>query len=173
MTDKPVFLKATLVLITLNHAASGFSLALTFPGLLLAGMVVWYWGKPALLGLKKLLSVRWWKDEADHSHFASLWFALGVAWGFGFEIFDSGYWFIPWSLSFIDSQYTDFWMTNGVLFNIPFRQVRIIASAYCHLRSAICHGFTGDLTTKKLHYWIMYSTLLGILYSMLLLWTKT
>lgn len=148
-----------------HEVAELFSLTLTFPCVVSALLVVWFWGPSAFQALKVLTKVRWWAEDAKGVGFAALWFHLGVVWGFGFENMDNGYWFIPWSMSYLDSSHTDTWMANGVFFNIPFRQLRGIASAYCHIRSAMCFDLTGNLTLEKLNHWLFWSTVVGILYS--------
>lgn len=107
-----------------NLIAEAISLAMTFPTVILGLAVVYLWGPPA------------WKAMRSGTLDAQGWFIVGVVTAFIGSSLDNIYWFFPWAASFLGLEVTDSLMTNGVFFNIFFRQMAGIVAAYCHLRAA-------------------------------------
>ena len=140
-----------------QHVAELISMFLTFPTIILAGVVVFLWGPKALVSFHI-------KDKD-----ASDWFIMGVAIGFVGQVLDNLYWAIPWSLSYVASPLFEDFTNAGVYFNIFSRQSCGVVAAYCHIKSYISHqeasGNVNDLTKKA----TIFSVLLGILYTFLLI----
>ncbi len=57
----------------------------------------------------------------------------GIFVGFLFGSFDSTYWEIPWSLNYIGSESTNWWISMGVFPNLYFRQIGDILASGLHL----------------------------------------
>lgn len=95
---------------------------------------------------------------------ASCWFILGVAVGFLGGLFDNFYWLIPWSCDFTRSEWREFWFSNGVYSNIPFRQLCGILAGYCHVRSAMIKRHGMDASSRTLNRVFCCSTLAGAAY---------
>jgi len=137
-----------------NLTAEGVSLALTWPLII-----------PALY-LLKIVG----RDLRHNMTRSRRWLLVGIFLGFFGSVWDNGYWAIPWSLSYIGSPHQDLWFANGVLCNIPFRQIAGITAVYCHLRAFILWKVeinrTDQLTytLKKLNFLFLFSTLLGGFY---------
>ena len=109
---------------TIDRVAEIISLTLTPPTVILGFGVLFKWFKPVVTSLKsKTLK-------------AYDFFLLGVFVSFVGSIVDNLYWSIPWSSSFIGTEYTDYLMSIGVYFNIIFRQCSGILAAYFHLKAA-------------------------------------
>lgn len=147
-----------------NAIAEAVSLASTFPCICMCTLVVYLWWKPSVKAFKILHSKQWWLDKLEDRHtLGHCWFVLGVSIGFVGGTGDNSYWFIPWSFAFVESEQTGVWMEMGVFFNIPFRQMAGTVSAYCHVRSAICHNLPG-ISVGRLHNYFAASCVFGILY---------
>lgn len=81
-----------------------------------------------------------WRKEAG-KFFAGgrepwIWAGLGVVVHFSVSVLDNTYWGIAWSYKFAEHSIWPWWFANGVLSNIPFRQLGTAAAAFCYVRAA-------------------------------------
>lgn len=144
------------------HAfAETTSLALTFPTVALAIYVLILWGPPAFDVIKKLIASPDTVSPTD-------WFVLGVAVGFQGSILDNLYWFVAWSVDFVNGAPSEGLIAAGVYFNIPSRQMAGMLAAYCHVRSAVATEGRG-VKLQTLHSVLIWSTVAGLVYIHLLL----
>lgn len=128
------------------------SLSLTFPALFFCILVIMVWGKDSVNSL--------FKDKSP-----SDWLIIGVLLGFiGFFI-DNLYWGVWWSLDYfsIYSDLKELLIKYGILVNIMFRQVLVIAAGYCHIKA-----FLGMKKKDFPIYLWVYSLLAGLIYAVVL-----
>ena len=146
----------------LDDVAAWISLALTAPTVILSSVVIYLFANQAG---RALLS---------DNRTAIQWFALGICVGFIGSILDNLYWSIPWSLSFIDSHWAEFFFSKGSIFNIFFRQIAGILAGYCHIRAALSYDDRGVSNYEKdrLNIGLLASGLLGMLLASCLLYIK-
>lgn len=133
----------------------GISLWGTFHTVGLALLVLKLWGKQALRILK---------TGPENSND---WFIIGVFFGFIGQVLDNSYWFVPWSLAYIEHPTTSVWIKSGVWFNIIFRQTMGSLAAYCHVKSYVVHADTGMSLAKFLIYTSLVATIYIIVLSLL------
>lgn len=136
----------------LRNIGEVLSLGMTFPTIILALAVVYVWA-PSVKRPKE----------------ANEWFILGVVSGFLGAIVDNFYWFLPWTASFLDLELKEFLFVNGVYVNIFFRQGLGILAAYSHLKAAELHS---EKSFKYVNLLLIFSSLLGVLYSSFILCLK-
>lgn len=122
----------------MEHNAELLSLFLTLPTIIMACVVIYLWGPKTAFILKGKRPIK----DCD-------WFIIGVTVGFIGQFADNLYWAIPWSLSYIGSEYTDLFMFNGVWFNIPSRQICGIIAAYCHIKSYLMYCSSSDTNEAR------------------------
>ena len=65
------------------------------------------------------------------------WILYGLLFAFVGKIAESAWWFIPWTLSYIEHPNWKTFNDIGVYINFVFRQLLFTACAYCHLRAFI------------------------------------
>jgi len=99
------------------------SLAGTFTSVAIGVLVSIIWAPSAIRAILK--------DSKTHED----WLIIGVWLGFICGSLDSVFWEIPWSLSYIESEYFSYWVGIGVFFNVPFRQAGDIVSGALHVIS--------------------------------------
>jgi hypothetical protein len=110
---------------TVEKAAELLSLGMTPATIILSLWVVKLWAPKAW----SLLSTKQHRDSVG-------WFIVGVTLGFIGAAFDNLYWGFAWSASFLGLPSEEWWFSNGVFSNIPFRQGLGMAAAFCHVKSA-------------------------------------
>lgn len=115
---------------SMHDAAVFIYLLLAIPVMLYGISVLFFWGPEAATA---------WRVPCEKRSGVD-WLILGVAINFFGTVMDNLYWTIPWTCDFIESPQRDFWMSLGVYFNIPFRQVADIAAGYCHVKEAVEYG---------------------------------
>ena len=69
---------------------------------------------------------------------ASDWLILGILIGFIGKLIDNIFWNCAWSAYYF--KHSTEWFEYGQLFNIPFRQIALIVSGFCHTKAAIMMG---------------------------------
>jgi len=138
------------------------SLALTIPLLALCLLVVIEIRKPACETCLNFSKGR--KNQM-------CWILIGLLLAFIGKIVESAWWFIPWTLSYLESPYWQKFNDMGVFVNIIFRQLFFTVSAYCHLRAFIAPDkLTGGI---RFTHWILISSfVLGQAYIVFLLKLK-
>lgn len=134
------------------------SLGATWPTILTALLVVVLWYFPFLEAMK------------SKSKLSLHWFIIGVFVGFLGSILDNAYWFLAWSAVYLDSDWQDFLMYNGVYFNVFSRQLCGIIAGYCHIRSALEHSESVSL--RLLNWLFLLSAIGGVLYCVILILMK-
>lgn len=112
-------------MILMHDVAECVSLALTFPTIVfgLAVVVLFYEDAATALSSGR-------RTRTDC-------LILGIFIGFVGGVLDNTYWAIPWTLSFVRHADTDWWMAQGVYFNVFSRQLCGWAAAYFHVRAAL------------------------------------
>lgn len=114
----------------LNYSADNqweaelITLSMTIPTIVLGLCVLSRWGKPAWAAFKS--------RKLDSTE----WFVIGVFIAFLGYVLDSLYWCIPLALSIFGIQHSCAAMQELLVYNLMFRQVAGLASAYCHLKAA-------------------------------------
>lgn len=99
------------------------SLAWTIPLITVCVIVVWrVWPQFVLAARKRTRD----RNEQD-------WIIMGIACAFTGKAIDASFWFVPWSLAYIDHSSWGFANSLGVFSNIIFRQGFITYAAYCHI----------------------------------------
>lgn len=145
-----------------QDVAELISLALTWPTIIGAGLVLMLFGQRALISLKE-------KQKS-----ASDWFSIGIATGFLGGVLDNLYWSVPWTALYLGLSFDGYLVEIGVFFNIFFRQAAGIVAAYCHSRSAIefCRIEKAEpmVGLNRLHNIYFLSAVVGIIYSVILCW---
>lgn len=130
------------------------SLAMTIPTVLLGiGVVVLFWpaARQAIVG---------------ESRDAQGWLIMGIWFGFLGSCLDNAYWSAPWTAFYIGQSELGLSLTQiGVFFNVTFRQGFGISAAYCHLRAS---QEEGDINGRGLNALLAVSSVLGMLYSLIL-----
>lgn len=96
------------------------SLILTPAALILAGLVVWQWSKPAV------------KAVRSGTMAAYDWLALGILISFIGYYGDATYWGIAWHMDLTGHPSRDWWFRHGPMSNVIFRQSAGIAAGLCH-----------------------------------------
>lgn len=140
----------------ISDIAKMLSLFLTFPAIILSLFVVFVWVKQAVKSFK------------NTEKLAVDWLIMGVCVGFLGSVLDNAYWGIAWSLRYIESDYADLWFDTGVFFNIFFRQIACIVSAYCHIKS---FQVARQITVNNVNTWTG-SVLIGFVYVLILSFFK-
>lgn len=144
----------------MNDVAEMFSLALTFPTVLVGLGVLVHWGSEAWQAFKKPASLRTGVD----------WLILGVAIGFLGDVLDNAYWGVAWSAEYMELSIRDTLFAHGVWPNIPFRQGAGIYAAYCHMRSYYVSRKQGN---KKLSRIVLASFIVGFVYVGFATWIRS
>lgn len=139
----------------MNHLAELISLGVTVPAMYFSMLVVLHWRKEAF----KAIDSRY-LDSTQ-------WFIVGVVISFLGGFLDQGYWTIPWSLKFLNSDLADFFFYNGVYANIIFRQTFDLVAAYCHVKSIY---LVMNVPNRKLTRHFIISTLLGVAFMAVLVY---
>ncbi len=105
-----------------------FSGGVTLFTILMGFSVLLYWRKATAKAITQ--------NEALSSE---QWLILGVTFGFIGQVLDNMYWLITWSVEFIQPQSElSIWLfDNGMLFNLPFRQILGSLAAFFHVKAAI------------------------------------
>ena len=147
----------------MQRAAEAISLAITWPTIVLAFLVVLVWWRPAW----RAVVCHWAPDSYRMT--AREWFVLGVVIGFMGSKLDNFYWMWPWSASFIGSEYKTALVNFGVFPNVLDRQMAGMFSAYCHLRSAREFGVE-HWAVRNLHGITVASFVGGGLFALVLEW---
>ena len=135
------------------------SLAWTAPLVIMCGLVVWEVRKKtwhALLHKQK--------SQMD-------WILIGIALGFCGKIAESLWWFVPWTLDYIQHPAWDSFNSEGVWVNLIFRQGFFTLAAYCHLRAFVAPHRSEGL--RLIHWILLASILIGQLYPVVLYNIKT
>lgn len=148
---------------TIQKTAELISMFLTSPTIILSAVVLFYWSRVALHSFKQ--------EERKPQD----WFAMGVCVGFLGSIADNTFWAIPWSLSFIDSDWFEPVFNSGVVFNIFFRQLCGMVAAYCHVRAAVEHISSKEVRQHRIqifHKTIHWSVALGLVWCLVLLYLR-
>ena len=155
-----------------HEIAELISLAWTPSTIIMSLLVVYLWGKSAF---ESFLNPN--KESYD-------WFIVGVAVGFLGSSFDNLYWGVAWTLSFLQSDAKEWWFTNGVMANIPCRQIAGTIAGYCHARAAYQHasaaietktaedmpaGYTSTNWADKFAVW---SFVIGVVFVSILIFIK-
>ena len=109
----------------LTDIAEFISLALTVPTIYLAYRVLKAYGPRAMDGVRHLMR----RESVTETDFL----VIGITVGFIGAIADNTYWGIAWGAEFLELESTEWWFSNGVWSNIPFRQTAGIAAAIFHL----------------------------------------
>ena len=129
------------------------SLALTLPMLVLSGIVIW---EIKALTFKGMLNNA--KSQME-------WIVLGIFFSFLGKCVESIWWFVPWTLAYIEHPSWSDVNNAGVFVNIIFRQGFFSFGAYCHLRA-----FSADKQSLRLIHWLLLVTIvIGQLYPLFLL----
>jgi hypothetical protein len=141
----------------LNNYGEALSVILTIDGLFLCGWFLFLWKSRAKEAL----------FTPNHIKTSAEWMIVGVFLNHLFSLLDSAYWLIPWSAKFIEHPMTNFLMGIGVYFNIPFRNMALVLSCYCHLRGYFT--FSEDAKAiNKLNRMMKIGVTIGIVYFILL-----
>lgn len=135
----------------MNEYAEAFSLALTWPTVVIGVGVLLVWGSDAWGAARMPAKLRT----------PMQWLILGVAVGFCGSVIDNLYWCVAWTADFTEHESASFWFRHGVWPNIPFRQAAGAYAAYCHLRSFTAASVSGN---RKLAAAVVLSAFLGVLY---------
>jgi len=135
----------------MNHWAELLSNGLAIPMILLSVTVCILWYRSAIAAIVK-------KEKFN----AQDWFIVGVFVGFTCATIDNAYWLLPWSLSFLGSELTPMFMSDGIFSNIFFRQGLGIFAGYCHVRSALMYRSKDDLCANRI---LFVGAILGVIYS--------
>lgn len=134
------------------------SLALTIPLLVLCVLVIRELQKPvhsACLG---------WGGKRKKQ---MCWILIGLLFGFSGKIVESIWWFIPWTLSYLEHPSWKSFNDMGVFVNIIFRQLFFTFSAYCHLRAFIAPDKQSS-ATKATNYILLTAFIIGQIYMVIL-----
>jgi len=87
--------------------------------------------------IRHFLGTVGWLRWTEHRHWQPRdWIAVGIVTGFAGEVLDGVYWSTAWAAHYFDLPVSSSLMNWGVVANIPFRHVLVIAAAYCHIRAA-------------------------------------
>lgn len=106
------------------------------------------WG-PLVLSAFRAVGWRFWR--AWQKWDADEWLGVGIVIGFGGNILDNIYWGITWLTVQYDLPQEDFFMGNGPLANIFFRQIIGIIAVYCHIHAAkMIHDAGMEFPTRRL-----------------------
>lgn len=109
----------------LHGAATLLSLALTPATIYLSIWVCYLWWSEATSG--------WHSDSRSPQDY----FVMGVFISFAGGAVDNTYWGLAWTAHYLGLVVTSKLFDNGVLFNLPFRQVTTALAGYFHVRASI------------------------------------
>jgi len=112
---------------TLTKITQLQSLAWTFPLLALCFLVLFEIHRPAHNACFNPL----------RKNTQMCWILYGLLFAFVGKVVESAWWFIPWTLNYIDHPRWAEFNDLGVYINIVFRQGFFTVAAYCHLRAFI------------------------------------
>ena len=76
------------------------------------------------------------------------WVTLGVFIIHAGDIFDNSYWFTTWMGDYLGAAYAAFSMKYGYIWNIPFRNIPLIASSFCFLMAYYDYSDSGRRPVK-------------------------
>jgi len=111
-----------------TDVAEWISLFLTIPTLFLSAAVVLMYRPDASKALKAISSGRVpWRVHM---------LILGIVIGFAGSFFDNLYWGIAWGAEALGHPARDWWFSNGVWSNLPFRQGTGVLAGLCHVIAA-------------------------------------
>lgn len=134
---------------------------LTVFTILMGVAVIHQWYKPAVNAAK---------DPAPLT--PEQWFILGVFIAFVGQVFDNSYWLVAWTFDYFNESaaITQWLFENGLIVNIPFRQIVGIVAAYCHIKAAV-----GAYTIKTIRFraYMFTSAVAGVLFSMWMVFAKS
>jgi hypothetical protein len=130
------------------------SLALTLPMLVLSGIVIW---EIKALTFRGMLSNAKSKME---------WIVMGIFFSFLGKCVESIWWFIPWTLSYVEHPAWADYNSAGVFINIIFRQGFFSFGAYCHLRAFAANG----QSLRFIHWILLLTVVMGQLYPLYLIY---
>lgn len=133
------------------------SLALTLPMLMLSAIVLW---EIKSLSFKGMLNNAKSKME---------WIILGIFFSFLGKVVESVWWFIPWTLDYIEHPLWIEFNSAGVFVNIIFRQGFFSFGAYCHLRAFAANG----QSLRFIHWVILLTIFIGQLYPLFLIYINS
>ena len=119
----------------------------------LCAEVVWKWRSQ--LG-------DFWKGERE----PWAWAGMGVFVHFFGSFLDNIYWGAAWSTMFAGWEIADFLFHNGIIANIPFRQLSTIGAAYCYLMAVVKFK---ELSVVGINSRLVVSTLTGLLWIVFLM----
>ncbi|MGJ8677236.1 MAG: hypothetical protein ACSHX0_06945 [Akkermansiaceae bacterium] len=142
---------------SLDSIAEVISLALTSPTLLSAAIVICIWWKAFVRSLK----------TPSKERTGQQWLILGVASSFIGGFCDNLWWGSAWGRYYLQHDSWNWWFSNGVYANIPFRQMAGIIAAYCHIRSGFVHEGNNGIKLK-----IINIILLSVTLASLLIWVS-
>lgn len=130
------------------------SLAWTLPLVSLCCVVVWEIRKQSVHAVRHKV------------HSQMDWVILGIAISFIGKIVESLWWFIPWTMDYINHPSWGELNSAGVFVNIIFRQAFFTVAAYCHLRAFVAPHRSEGL--RIIHWILLASILVGQLYPVVL-----
>ena len=134
---------------TLTKITQLQSLAWTFPLLALCFLVLFELHRPAHHAC----------FNPKKKNTQMCWILYGLLFAFTGKIVESAWWFVPWTLNYIEhpnwKKFNDF----GVYINIIFRQLLFTACAYCHLRAFI--PIKKDNGSLCFVHWVFITSLLA------------
>lgn len=132
------------------------SLAWTIPLVTMCLIVIWRVWPQFILAIRKRAYNR---TEQD-------WIITGIAAAFIGKAADASWWFVPWSLAYIEHPAWASANSVGVFSNIIFRQAIITYAAYCHIRAFTAPEKKKELRTINTVF--LASVLIGQMYPLLL-----
>lgn len=135
------------------------TLAWTIPMIVLCFIVLWEIRKPAYQSC--------FKEKRGQM----CWILFGLLFAFVGKVGETAFWFVPWTLAYLEHPK---WLEVndlGVYFNAVFRQGAFTVAAYCHLRAFITPA-SEKKALRTIHWILGFSLLLGQLYMILLLHLK-
>lgn len=130
------------------------SLALTLPMIMLSVIVIWEIKNLSFAGMLSNA-----KSKME-------WIILGIFFSFVGKVVESAWWFIPWTLNYIEHPSWDSINGAGVFVNVVFRQGFFSFGAYCHLRAFAATG----QSLRFIHWVILLSIFIGQLYPLYLIY---
>jgi len=109
-----------------HTVAEYISLVLTIPTVILGVLVIYYYSPKAFMAL-----------TSDEPMNETQMLVTGITIGFIGAVLDNMYWFLAWGSDLLELPTTEFFFTNGVFANVPFRQITGILAASFHIMPII------------------------------------
>lgn len=131
------------------------SLILTPGALIVSGLVIWHWSKPAL------------KAVRSGTMAAYDWLVIGILISFIGFFGDVSYWDIAWHMDFTGHPSRDWWFRHGPVSNVIFRQSAGLAAGLCHAIGA--YMLIKARPARRIASLLAICLLAGLIYAWLLL----